>query len=532
VRTRATALLSSLASPTCLLAALWLCQARALARPPPVAGDPLPRIQCPPGYTARVYAQGLRSPDGLAFSPAGLLYVAEERAGQVSRVDADGGITPVLGGLNSPEGIAFDDVGNLYVVEDVPSGRLVKRTPGGEVSTLAADLEAPEGVVWGPDGALYVTESSLEFFQEPRDLWSRITRVSLSGQVTRVLTDTPTIDGTHVTFNSYAGIAAGPDVRLYVTNELSGVAITHTLVLVPGQVTVTLTLSTTDSVFAVDPAAGTATLLAHGLTTPEGLRFSGPGSLAPHGFPLYVAEEDVGQGQGRLSLVGPSGERATLCTGFGTIEDVAVDAQGMLYVSEDQTGTIVQIAPAPTAPGAVEISGPKTARVRQSVTLVAAVRPLTTTQPITYTWSATGDDPQTVRAGLSVTAVFAWSTPGLQQIAVTATNAAGTVTGTYAVTVYVPPTAGFSGAPTRGIAPLTVAFANRTSGDYTTSLWEFGDGLAATADSPTHTYRTAGVYTVTLTASGPGGSDTETKRAYVTALKGPYLYLPLVVRPW
>jgi PKD repeat protein len=74
-----------------------------------------------------------------------------------------------------------------------------------------------------------------------------------------------------------------------------------------------------------------------------------------------------------------------------------------------------------------------------------------------------------------------------------------------------------------------VAFANRSSGDDTASQWDFGDGGSSMARNPTHTYATAGAYTVTLTVSSPGGSDTETKPAYITALEG--LYLPLVVRP-
>jgi hypothetical protein len=36
-------------------------------------GDPLPRIICPAGYEAFVYAAGLSSPHGLAFSPDGVL---------------------------------------------------------------------------------------------------------------------------------------------------------------------------------------------------------------------------------------------------------------------------------------------------------------------------------------------------------------------------------------------------------------------------------------------------------------------------
>jgi PKD repeat protein len=242
-----------------------------------------------------------------------------------------------------------------------------------------------------------------------------------------------------------------------------------------------------------------------------------------------------------LSIVGPGGQHTTLCTGFGTIEDVALDAQGRLYVSEDSNGLIVQITPARTPPNAVEIDGPATARLHQGASLIATVHPLTTTRPITLTWQATGSPAwggdaagsgsMTVGPALSATAVLTWAIPGPQWITVTATNAEGAVTATHALTVYTPPPiADFVGAPTRGLAPLVVSFANRSSGDDLAIFWEFGDGHSSTAYSPTHTYHAAGAYTVTLTVSGPGGSDTETKPAYITALRG--LYLPLVVRLW
>jgi uncharacterized membrane protein len=303
-------------------------------------GAPLPRIQCTHAYTAIVYAEGLSSPDGLAFSPAGILHVAEEAAGRVSRIGPTGRSTPVITGLVSPEGIAFDDTGNLYVVEDVPAGRLVKMATDGVTTTLATGLEAPEGVVWASDGTLYVTESNLQFVTDPRDLRTRIAAVSPSGVVTRVITSTPTIHGTDVTFWSYAGLALGPDGLLYVTNEISGREITRTVVVIPNALTLTFSLSTTDSIFSVGPAAGDRTLFSRYLVSPEGLRFSATGE-----FPLYVAEEDVGGGAGRLSWVAPDGSQASLCTGFLTIEDVAVDRRGWLYVSEDASGLIVLIKP-------------------------------------------------------------------------------------------------------------------------------------------------------------------------------------------
>jgi len=276
----------------------------------------------------------------LAFSPAGVLHVTEETAGRISQIGPAGSVTPVITGLTSPEGIAFDDTGNLYVVEDIQAGRLVERSSHGVTTTLATDLDAPEGAVWASDDLLYVTESNMQFVTDPTDLRTRIAVVSSSGVVTRVITNTPTISGTDVTFWSYAGLAIGPDGSLYVTNEISGQEITQTVVVIPGVLTTTFTLSTTDSIFTVDPATGDRALFASGLVAPEGLRFSANGE-----FPLYVAEEDVGGGAGRLSRIEPDGSHTPLCTGFFNIEDVAVDQRGWLYVSEDSNGLVILIKP-------------------------------------------------------------------------------------------------------------------------------------------------------------------------------------------
>jgi len=297
-------------------------------------GDLLPRIHCIPGYTATIYAEGLSSPDGLAFSPAGILHVAEETAGRVSQVEPGGTLTPVMTGLTNPEGIAFDEAGNLYVVEDTQGGRLVKRAYVGGTTTLASGLDAPEGVVWTAVDRLYVAESNIEFVIDPADLRTRIAAVSSSGVVTRIITHTPIIDGTDVTFWSYAGLTQGPDGLLYVTNEISGKEIET--VVIPG--VLTFTLFTTDSIFTLDPATGTRTLFASDLVSPEGLRFSASG-----GFPLYVAEEDIGDGSGRLSRVMSDGRHTPLCTGFSGIEDVVIDQQGWLYVSEGTSGLVVLV---------------------------------------------------------------------------------------------------------------------------------------------------------------------------------------------
>lgn len=72
------------------------------------------------------------------------------------------------------------------------------------------------------------------------------------------------------------------------------------------------------------------------------------------------------------------------------------------------------------------------------------------------------------------------------------------------------PVAAFNSAPNAGTAPLLVSFTDLSTGDITSRLWDFGDGASSMAQNPTHSYA-AGTYTVSLTVTGPGGMDTETK---------------------
>jgi len=42
-------------------------------------------------------------------------------------------------------------------------------------------------------------------------------------------------------------------------------------------------------------------------------------------------------------------------------------------------------------------------------------------------------------------------------------------------------------------------------------MWDFGDGSTSTAMNPTYSYTTPGVYRVTLTVTGPGGTDSKSQ---------------------
>lgn len=107
--------------------------------------------------------------------------------------------------------------------------------------------------------------------------------------------------------------------------------------------------------------------------------------------------------------------------------------------------------------------------------------------------------------------------------AVGSTSAVGAV-GDYLINggcVFLPhcpasPVADFSADPLSGDFPLTVAFSDLSSGGPTSWSWSFGDGGTSTAQSPTYTFPTPGIYTVSLTAANAVGSDTETKNGYIT----------------
>ena len=83
------------------------------------------------------------------------------------------------------------------------------------------------------------------------------------------------------------------------------------------------------------------------------------------------------------------------------------------------------------------------------------------------------------------------------------------------------PAADFTASRTLGVAPMTVAFTDASTGGVTAWVWSFGDGSQSSLQSPTKTFSSPGTYDVQLTARGPRGKDVEKKLGLITVVPGP-----------
>jgi PKD repeat protein len=219
---------------------------------------------------------------------------------------------------------------------------------------------------------------------------------------------------------------------------------------------------------------------------------------------------DFGDSTGTSASPNPSYIYRTV--GFYTVK-LTVRGSGGVH-SETKVNLISVTAP-PVAPPVADFIASPTSGVAP---LTVQFTNRTTGQATSFVWhfgdgaTSTAANPlYTYRAAGTYTVKLTANGPGGQH---TATKS-GIIT-VVAATAAPAPKADFSAVPTSGNVPLTVQFVNRTTGQFTSLLWEFGDGVSSVSTNPVYTYRVVGTYTVKLTARGPGGAHTETKANYIT----------------
>lgn len=165
------------------------------------------------------------------------------------------------------------------------------------------------------------------------------------------------------------------------------------------------------------------------------------------------------------------------------------------------TDTVEVVVAPPTQPPTAAIGAlPSVIEVGDVVTLSS----LSTNSPDVETWSF--GDGQTA-TGARVT--HTWESPGSYQLALTASNSAGTdtVTETIDVVAELPaPIARIGDYNETPWVDETTLFID-ASVDATSWLWDFGDGATSTAPDPLHAFTSPGQKIVTLTVSNRNGSD-------------------------
>ncbi len=137
-----------------------------------------------------------------------------------------------------------------------------------------------------------------------------------------------------------------------------------------------------------------------------------------------------------------------------------------------------------------------------------------TTNAESFEWEFPGGMPAT---SSDENPVIIYNTPGIYDVTLTVSNAAGDDTETLVgfITVEVLPSPGFGFTVNGSQAGFTNESTNTTS-----VSWDFGDNETSTENDPVHTYMEDGAYTVTLIATNDCGS-VETTQIVVIATEGP-----------
>ena len=241
---------------------------------------------------------GMSTPQAMAFSPHGDLYVCNGESGAIVRI-ADGRghfFAEVLSYIMPLGYLAFLSGGDFYFSEAAPGfqPRLVRVSPQGVVREVTRSLDWPAGLAFTPDGTLHVAEYQ-------------------SGQVSAVSSDgavTPLATGMW----GPQALAADTAGRLYAAASRC--------------------LGDKDCIWKIQPD-GTKTRMVE--LEPAGIHALafGPGG------DLFVSGQ-AGRQSGVLRIQ-PDGHIQNFALGYLVAAGLAFDLAGNLYVSDDRDNSITRI---------------------------------------------------------------------------------------------------------------------------------------------------------------------------------------------
>jgi PKD repeat protein len=187
---------------------------------------------------------------------------------------------------------------------------------------------------------------------------------------------------------------------------------------------------------------------------------------------------------------------------------------------------VVLTSPTPLGGGALGLAAPVAGfDADTSQGLIVEYIDTSSGQVDSFSWNF-GDGGVAAGVGPDASQAHEYANPGEYQVSLTVSNSGGsdTVTSTIIVSKTPPPDAvpdvlraEIGAMPVGGPAPLTVQFADRSTGNVVGREWDFGDGSFSDLPDPVHTYIEPGIYIVHLTVAAPGfGEDTAAIEIVVT----------------
>src|SRR5690606_32786178 len=263
--------------------------------------------------------------NGLRTGPDGRVYIAQVTGSQISALDIATGaletISPKGGDIISPDDVAFDPHGNLVATE-VMEGRVSLRDTAGRARVLRDDIPSANGITFHR-GRLFIGECREG---------GRLLEFSLNGDAPRVLLDN---------VPSPNAMEVGPDGLLYFpvmgANEIwridpdqpgaapqtvaTGLGVPDAVKFDPAGHIVSTQVAT-GQVLRIDPRTGEQTVLATLTPGLDNLTFVGD-RLFVSNFTGEITE-----------ILGDGSTRATLPGGLNWPLDLAVGADGTLYVAD------------------------------------------------------------------------------------------------------------------------------------------------------------------------------------------------------
>ncbi|MCO5384235.1 MAG: PKD domain-containing protein [Methanosarcina barkeri] len=430
-------------------------------------------------------------PGGVAITPDGTkVYVANSNDGTVSVIDTGtNNVTATINVENYLSGVAANSAGtNGYIANIVSNIISVIKMENNVTSTSNAAGQLVGVAVNTAGTKVYVANSN-------------------DGTVSVIDTATNNVTATVNVGNKPAGVAVTPDgtkvcVANYGSNTVSVIdtatnTVTTTTKVGGGPCGVALNPAVEKPLFSVANFSSNVTSGIMPLT----VSFTDTSTGSPASWKWSFGDGNNSTDQNPVYTYSKIGKY--------TVKLSENNSAGISRVTKSKYITVTNGVVAPNANFIASFTDGK-------APLEVTFTDTSTGSPASWKWSFGDGNNSTDQNPANV-----YSKAGNYTVKLTVNNSAGSSMATKSkyINVLIPPVAAFSASPTKGKAPLTVTFKDKSKGSPSSGTWSFGDGNTSEAENPVNIYSKAGNYTVTFTATNAAGNNTTMKSEYIKVNK-------------